>query len=205
MSKKYILIVLFFLIKLKKANSTNKTDYKFGSNCLIHNQEFKYEYLYTSNDLDIEHIFKKNIYTRLLSKVDDFNKIRWSLIKSSNESFEYFIKSSYYNEVLCASNRFSYIFSVRRYVKREYIKNYKEIPKNCRWIIKKDLTSKKFDDVYTISNVYYRNEHLYVASFFFKKTFYSRRIFLWNIKTQNISSNKFRWQIDCNNGHFLWI
>jgi hypothetical protein len=174
--------------------------------CLIHNKEYSYEYLYQSNEND------SNAYVYPIANLKDFEKIRWDLIEFFDEN--YLIKSIKTNSYLCASSLKNSSFglsSTRRMLHTSATSSY-----NCIWNIKKvsEINSKK--RTYFIWNSLY-NEQLYATrAYFFKKNSDKRNVYLWRSKSKHASifsayfqssheTDRFKWIIDCSTGTFLSI
>ena len=186
-------IIIFLIIPVLKA----QTSLEFGSNCLIHNEAYKFEYLHASNENAIKKI--ESAYLKPLVKVNDFNKIRWSLIETKSKRGQYYLKSSFYGDYLCARSSYADIFQSIRKVIRLNVK----IPHNdCKWKISK-LKSKTSNNTYLVTNVFF-NEILYAASYFFPYWIYEKRIYLSN-NMNYLKPGKYKWIIDCKKGDYLWI
>jgi hypothetical protein len=150
----------------------------FGSECLIHNFEYRFEYLHSSLSKN-EAI--KPVHLIPLRKVNDFSNMRWSLIETNNQSEIFYLKSSFYGDFLCASSSFVDLFQSRREVFRLEINEnlYQTKFNNCKWSIKRVNSNKMKIKTYSIINVLYE-EPLYASSYFFQKKFDNREIYLWN-------------------------
>ncbi len=163
----------------------------FGINCLIHNNQYENEYLYS---LDERKAWtkepKKFVNLIKLERVKNFSNLRWSLIETTNGSQQYFMKSLNHDDNLCATSIHADNFHLRRTVIRLKLNTGWDI---CKWKIQK-LNSNTSNRTYTITNVFY-NEPLYAASFFFQTKAGKREIFLWHKKDFN--SKKFKWIIEC--------
>ena len=195
-----IIILMFTLATISIQNvqaQTNST--QFANNCMIHNQEYSYEYLYSMNEQRMSRLTKNNVYTCPLKQVKNFNNLRWSIVENNSEI--YYLKASYFDEYLCASFNFIDIFHTRRIVRGIKINQSRNIYENCQWKIKK-VNSKTSNSTYSIINAFY-DEQLYAASFPFKQGSHYRQTFLWHKK--DTKSNKFKWIIDCAKGKYLWI
>ena len=184
-----------------------------GSECLIHNKEYSYEYLYQSNDKSTIKENALNAYIYPIGKLKDYDTIRWDMIEIFDENYLLkSIKSSYY---LCASN--TKHGSLGSSMTRRILYTSVSSSYNCIWNIKKvkeDIKNiKKNNRTYLIWNSLY-NEQLYAPTFLFKTNFEKRNIFLWRSKQKDsISSlvkfshetDRFKWIIDCSTGTFLSI
>lgn len=199
---------LFFILFIKNLNEILLDSVPIMQ-CLIHNFEYKYEYLYGSDDESSE----SNVFTYPLRKIDDFQKIVWEFIpikiKNGNRSYIgslYFIKSvKYPDEYFCATNNFKTMSLTRRLVKRiklnqtQLVSNFK-----CYWNIEElDLKNHtRVNHAYIIKNIYFQKP-LYAASFFFNIGYHERSVYLWFNKI-NIYLNKYKWLIDCSQGDFIY-
>ena len=186
-------IIIFLIFPVLKA----QTSVEFGSNCLIHNEAYKFEYLHASNENTIKKI--QSAYLKPLSKVNDFNKIRWSLIETKSQSGQYYLKSSFYGDYLCAKSSYADIFhSIRKVIRL----NVKTPFNDCKWRISK-LMSKTSNNTYMIKNVFF-DEVLYAASYSFPYWINEKEIFSSN-SMNNFKTGKYKWIIDCKKGDYLWI
>jgi hypothetical protein len=193
--KLLILILLIFPISSSELRS-KISDY--DSSCLIRNYQYQLEYLYSSNEkfssLNVE---KKVVYSTSLGKLDDYNKIRWSLIEIKNESGQYYLKSSYYGDYLCAKSNLDGAFRSKRKVIR--VKNDKTISlmmNKCQWKIKK-VDLKRTVNKYLIMNAFY-DEPLYAVANFLPTKVEKREIYLSNKK--DFILENFKWIIECQTG-----
>ena len=217
----FLMILNFQAFVLASSNvMNNQTHLKikrpYSFECLIHNQEYGYEFLYHSNDTTSK--LKSNVYTYPMEHVAKLDRIRWHIVPKSvslNSKNEPIIETVYLktqdsNKYLCASNRHVDRFKQRR---RIYIMN-KQDDKSCEWILenmKSDYTNTKYDNennnnkskdsdkiliVTRITNLKYK-EALYAASNFFKKDRYNRNIYSWHEKNLTSKSKQFNWIIDC--------
>ena len=127
--------------------------------------------------------------------VDDFDKLRWTLVKVNNSANgTFYLKSTKYDEYLCASNSFADLYGMRRNIMRLQIDmTYTSFHSKCQWKLEK-INSNLNDNTYSIWNLMYQ-EPLYAASFLFKETSNKRSIFLWY--KPSINSNKLKWTVDC--------
>jgi hypothetical protein len=199
------MIYCFFLIILVivKLNKAKTNENKFGNECLIHNKQYSHEYLYTSDDKNIDQLYKRNVYTYPLDKINDFEKIRWNIIKIGNSNERFLIKSNLYNEFLCASDKYNDLFDMRLVIKRLKMDIRLFLNSSrCEWKIKEIKNKLSNQSVYTIWNLEY-NRPLYAASFLFNREINKRNIFLWY--KSKTDSEKFKWFIDCRRGNYQWI
>ena len=182
--------------------SSSSSSSKFGSNCLIHNEAYRFEYLYSINENNKKMSSQKNVHLMPLSKVNDFNNLRWSLIETQNKSGQFYLKSSLFDDYLCASFEYGDLFRLRRKVMRIKINSTNlNALENCKWILKQ-VDLEKSNSRYLITNVLF-DQALYAATYFFQIQLYKRDVFLWNKK--NVNSKKFKWVIHCLTGYHLWI
>ena len=183
-------LILIHLLNLAvlKADDQKQTN-NFGTDCLIHNNQYKFEYLYSPSEMI------PTVQLISLNKVNDFNNFRWSLVETRNQSGLYYLKSSYFGDYLCALFDFGDIFEKRRSVARLKIDKNLYSLNNCQWKIKQH---KSIFRTYSIVNLLF-DEPLYASRYLFQ-----RKIFLWHSEN-NIDSKKFKWIIDCQSGHHLWI
>ncbi len=146
------------------------------SECLIRNQKYKQDYLYTTNKV---YVYKKKPFymrkTNLmrLDKVDNFGSLRWSISKAfSNDT--YFIKSHLYpGNYLCAIDEFQDLFNMKRSIQRLSVASddLSQL-KYCEW---KFVRSEPDKQSYRIWNQMFKQK-LYAA-----KSIYTteRNIYLW--------------------------
>ena len=198
---KNFLILIFIIIPLLKAEDNVQQTDMAESKCLIHNGEYKFEYLYSSSNENNEtlkqqmDIKKGSVHIMPLSKVKDFNILSWSLIETKNQSGEFYLKSSFSGDYLCASFDFGDIFRMRRKLVQLKM-NIKLNPLDtCKWKINQ-VDPRTSYNTYSIRNVHF-DEQLYAATYFFQ-----REIFLWR-KKKISNSKKFKWVIDCQSGLHL--
>ena len=185
-SKTYFILINMLISALNAERSND-----FGTDCLIHNDQYEFEYLYSPNENT------KSVDLINLKKVNDYNKLRWSLIETRNQSGQYYLKSSYFGDYLCALLNFGDIFQMRRRVARFKIDTNMSLFNNCKWTIKQH-NSNLPSNIYSIVNVLF-DEPLYASKYLFQK-----EIYLWHRK-KNADSKKFKWIIYCQSGHHIWI
>jgi hypothetical protein len=198
--QKYLFVFMLIILLAKGESEINSKHTNFGIDCLIHNDAYRYEYLYSSNENKTNGgNSMKNIVNLIpLAKVNHFDKIRWSLIQTNSESEQFHLKSSFYGDYLCASANHDDFFRTRRLVIKQNnhfkVKNKRyDLLDNCKWTIKRSDSKSSLISTYTITNVFY-DEGLYAASYFFHKPNDHREVFLSNIKGTN--PRKFKWIID---------
>ena len=196
-NKKYLILMIHLLILATLKANNPKQSNDFGTDCLIHNDQYQFEYLYSPN--------KNTSLVRLipLDKVDDFNKLRWSLIEIDDHQSngQFYLKSSYFDDYICATNMFADFLGLRRKVMRVRLKKDDLLDNNCKWILKKK-SSITLDNKYIITNVLF-DQSLYAYSYFFKRNIFQREVYLWHKK--NAKSKTMKWMIDCQTGKHLWI
>lgn len=169
--------------------------------CHIENKKYRLEYLYTSDDLiDLnrnEFIYERRVYTYPFGKIDDFNKLKWSLIPSNYTQEAYFIKSTKYNQYLCASNQFEDMFRLRQIIYR----HESIMSKKCEWFFDKVNYHYSKTPLFTIRNVKY-NKLLYATTFFYMSVNQKRSVFLWYNSNLKRLNNEFKWIVDCSKGSY---
>ena len=188
----FTIIILLMASYIKTQNKMVRKNFMYE--CLIQNQEYSYEYLYTN-----EH--GKNVYVRPIGKIDNFHKIKWIIIETANHTDKYLMKNSHDDEFLCASSRFNDIFKARRVVEKFKLNLSTDKFENCFWKIQHTTgNSNSSKQTYTIINAFY-NQPLYAASFLFKTNLVNRKVYLWHDK-KSLNSKKFKWFIDCKSGGY---
>ena len=195
----HIQLFLFFSIFLKCSLQldtvfTNKS-VKFIE-CLIHNEQYSYEYLVNLPNI-VDTMTQLNTYP--LSLINNFNRIKWLLIRTGyNSSNLFYLKSMTRNEFLCAStDEHVWKKKKRRKIKLVHLDSMIKNDFTCKWSFKK--VNKQTTNKYTIWNNYF-NESMYASFFVHRFDIYSRYVYLWNEKPD---SKQFNWFIDCNKGVFL--
>ena len=196
------IFLIFFTFPVDAKSSISSLD------CLIHNREYSYEYLYDENDElhEFEKYLKLNIFTTHLSKVRNYEKITWELIPNMKKDAIY-LKNKNSNNYLCASNLFLSPMKVRRTLYTSKVKQ----GDNCLWKLNEIMknTTKTRNEIYDeddddeltaktylIWNVKY-NQQMYAPTFFFKTDKHRRNVYLWNDRKNVYKSNKFKWVLDC--------
>ena len=214
MFTKKFLHLIFFIIPLLRAEISASTaiinNFEYNKDCLIHNYEYRFEYLFSSkneNKTKQSEVNKNKNDINLvpLGKVNNFNSIRWSLIETKNQSEQFFLKSSFYGDYLCASFKFADYFHTRRLLVKvdDDSNDQNKLLDNCKWKINRIDSKKSTITTYSIMNVHF-NQPMYAASYFFQRKIDQRDVFLWHNK-KNVNSKKFKWIIDCKSGDYLWI
>ena len=206
--------MLFFLFcSMIEQNVLESSKIEPFKECLIHNLEYKYEYLYASET----NKFAKDVFTYPLKWIDDFQKITWNFIpikirnleknQSYTEKSFYFIKSAKYtDEYLCGPDKLEAIYSSHGIVKR-YRVNVKQLLSkfSCYWDVEEiNLMnySNKNEHAYTIKNIYF-SKRLYPLASFFNFINMKKNIYLWFNKS-DLYLNKYKWLIDCSKGDFIY-
>jgi hypothetical protein len=208
--------LLVFLI-LIHSNQIKSNDIDTFQHCLIHNLKYSHEYLYASKKKHATY----NIWTTLLSKVDDFNKITWIFIPVNVEFLQmdpmmntthYLIKNGKYeNQYLCASNQLQKMsLDDRLLIKLSTIKHFDQFHNyDCYWTFEKVYVKKTIDgfkeseSAFMIKNMLV-NEPMYAASMFFNTGWYKRSVFLY-LPKKSIILEKCLWNIDCSKGEYLFM
>lgn len=203
-----------FMIFISLYYSINANEIETFKECLIHNLQYSREYLYTSDDPNWPNqknmYVKRNMFTYPLSKVNDYEKITWILIPAKSpfqiNRTNYLIKSGKYeNEYVCAINEHEIFSKNRRIIMRmKLISHMIKTHLNCHWTIETKYSPKLNRTTHTFKNVLFDDEHVYAASPFFSVGWYKRSVYLWSERTDlKLSSNKFKWMIDCSRGDYL--
>ena len=104
--------------------------------CLIHNKEYKYEYLFSS-----AYLYKRNVYTYPLKHLNDFNQIRWKLVKTpiDDDNVVYLTRNVNSQEYyLCASKQFADSCCQKKRRLLELIKfnssfGIEQMGESCKW------------------------------------------------------------------------
>jgi hypothetical protein len=184
------------------------------SECLIRNQKYKYDFLYTADKVLIYQ--KKYFYLRKtnlmrLDKVDKFESLRWSISKAfSNDT--YFIKSKLYpGNYLCALNEFQDLFKLKRSIQRLSV-NSTDVKKlkSCEWKFESIGANKTTFSIWNklygtpllpaknpFSKVPARNE---IVSILME----GRPVYLWYNSKVKIT-DELKWHIECQTGDYRWI
>jgi hypothetical protein len=190
---KIIFTVIFFILIQSISNDN------ISFECLIHNDEYKHEYLYTSDQLDPADYYKRKVYTfpldRLINSIDHldaFDKIKWRLVPVGDSNDTFYMINYQFDEHLCASNIHLDLFELRRKVST--VKHDEPIDyKNCEWRLEQQTVADEKLNRFIIWNVKHR-EPLYAASTLFKTLSYKRNVFTWHSIP---NSKQFVWIVDC--------
>ena len=210
MFRNIFLIFQLSIIFISQSNvSTNDaTNHVNFNECFINNQKYLFEYIYTSNENN-----NHNVYTCSLDELDkmnDFERIIWSLIPTSDDSNinEYYIRQKYHQDLyLCATNKFELALQPRykyhktsqRFIQSVSIQNKHKLSKimnECVWSL--DQVKK---NTYIIRNKF-KNETLYAGSQLGKFGKMMRNVYLWPHNVQLNTQTEFRWNIICSNDLF---
>jgi hypothetical protein len=76
--------------------------------CIIQNNLFRNEYLYTCDDLDEHQYYRRHIYTKKFVNLNSLDEIKWTLIPVKVDKNIYYLKNNKYSEYLCVSKRMQY-------------------------------------------------------------------------------------------------
>ena len=164
MFKKSLSVLIFLIIPLLRANELSE----FGSNCLIHSVAFSHGYLHSSNETKTtEDQVKNQVSVRPLGRVNDFNNIIWSFVETAKQSGQFYLKSTQFEDYLCATNTFSDIWHTKRIVKRLKIDTSSGFLDNCKWKMTR-MDTKKSNSTYLIRNVFFRGTIVRCFIFFSK-------------------------------------
>jgi hypothetical protein len=193
---------LFFLGIICICELINKIQAEFGPDCLVHNKEYKFEYLastyystHPSKSTEVSRVY----LTRLEKLKKDFDAIKWSISKSNKRSQTFYLRSQKYDEYLCASTKVDSFLGRRRSVQTFKLeKSELHFYTQCEWKLRQ-----LSNDSFLIWNDYYK-EPLYTASRFFNLDVHKRSVFLWNGRLTGLD-NTFKWIVDCRGRHFHWI
>ena len=83
---------------------------------------------------------RNNVFLFKLGKVNDFNHLRWSIYetKDNNKEDEFYLKSSYFGDYLCATfNSPDNLFISRGKINKLKIITAFDNSDNCKWSIQK--------------------------------------------------------------------
>ena len=186
-------ILLIHLLSLHSLIGSTKS-----TECLIHNNAYKFDYLYPSSELHIKYnpLRIRYIYASSLSRVKSLDTLRWKIIQIKGTHF--YLKSvKYPNEYMCASSSHSDLLRRKRRLqtKLDINSTMMNIGKECEWSIERSITN----NGYNIWNVLYQ-EPMYSTSYYFKFESEKRNVFLWH---KSPDSAQFEWIIDCKVGDFF--
>jgi hypothetical protein len=211
MTKKILALALAFSLSLtflmaKKSRLVEARLQTSAQNdaCFVHNYKYRFEFLARATNSTrlkfrnkIETSMGSNTFLISLDQINDYERIKWNIIRARNQGEVFYLKNSKYGEYLCATNMFETVFVKRRLVTSiKMDANKIEAIKKCQWKVK-ELRG----NIYTIWNVF-ANEPLYTASFLFKRGWNERNVFLWHEKNATIIRSEFAWIIECNKNTF---
>jgi hypothetical protein len=172
----------------------------FPFECLIHNENYGFEFLYHSNEMINSNRSTAVPYIYPMKNLPSLDRIRWTLKATRDDSdLETVLFKSYKsNKYLCASD-----LHLDRTKKRRIIYLSSSFEKDaCEWKLE-NVVNKGRDQLdgqikNYITNIKY-DEPLYAPSYFFKKDRFKRNIYLWKDKNEKLNSKKFNWIIECSN------
>jgi hypothetical protein len=181
--------------ELAKSNITQPDSSRSG--CIIQNSYYFYNYLYTTkNHFNLDGTLFRSTNSVPLIIVDNFEKIKWTLLSKSNSSATtfYLENEDRPNLFLCAFGKFDDIFRTRRLVKTlEIDKPSLKLFKNCEWKLRAD--GKK--NLFTIWSVLY-SDALYASPYSMKERVEQRNLFLGKSR-KVFNKPQFKWWIECPN------
>lgn len=169
--------------------------------CLIQNNQFRYEYLYTCDDLDERQFYRRHIFTNTIANLNSLDEIKWTLIPVVIEKNIYYLKSNKYNEYLCVSKKIQfhrsncYVNSNKRMAHTfKYNPNVTNLKDKyqCQWYLENVDFNK-----YRIWNVLY-NQMLFAESDCFNSSIRLNRTKRGVYLTHKPNSKSY-WMIDCFN------
>jgi hypothetical protein len=115
--------IIFLILCLTPLTTTFAKKRNLMYECVLHNQEYKYEYLYVTRETDesISDTTKlftlHKVYTYPLIHLNDFDRIKWRFELIKNQANDtYYLINLKYNEYLCATDSHSDYFFMRRKV-----------------------------------------------------------------------------------------
>jgi hypothetical protein len=193
----YLILTVLVVIKAQDSQQESKNETSAIFDCVIYNLEYSFEFLYDSSDVVYFDHSKSVPYTFPITKVLNYDRIRWYLIPKLNDTrFEIFnIKSFKSGKYLCSADIFVDSFKTRRKI----MMSKKHFGRRCEWRLI-SFKARDFENDDSIINYIYNVEYeepLYAASYFFKRDHLKRNIFLWHNKKEAKTSTKFNWMIDC--------
>jgi hypothetical protein len=192
----YYYITILILVQNTKLIESNLAQIE----CLIQNNQFKYEYLYTCDDLDEHQYYRRHIYTNTIINLNNLDEIKWTLIPVLIDKYTYYLKSNKYNEYLCVSKRLQYhrsncyVNSNKRMAHTfKYNSNLTSLKDKhqCQWRLENVDFNK-----YKIWNVLY-NQMLFAESDCFKSKRLNRA--KRSVYLTHKPNSKSYWMIDCFN------
>jgi hypothetical protein len=204
----FILIYINNLSHIVNTSSeyTQQQDFKVNSNCLIENEKYNSEFLYTCESREYPTAFVDQHNTK---HIKDFDQMRWIFTPvNNNDDYNnktfYFIINSFYDMLLCSSNTRIGFFDKRRKLSMQNLFKINDFDnEECIWYVEpakklygKYITNKKLmnKDKYIIWNFKYA-EPLYAGSFFLKQVKSKRRnVYTWHKKP---NSGQFVWNLHC--------
>jgi hypothetical protein len=189
------LIIVFDIIILMLISSDFSLCYQMklaqARDCLIRNMNYKTEFLYTPNGL--------NVYTDEVDNVSDFDQLRWFILPiiDTQNNTNFYIVNTEFDKLLCTTFKRD-LFNKRRNI---YLENFNDLSLEklnfkCLWSFRSnEKTLSNDDQKVTIWNVNYK-EPLYAANFLYKSNFLNskRNVFTYN---SNPNSKQFFWHIIC--------
>ena len=189
------------------SQSIESINQKFEPQCVIHNNLYPQEYLfttkehYTTNEKLRQSFIKRNVCIYPLYKIINFNRITWTFIPVKNKNHTFLIKNNKFNDYLCAFNKTRDLNGIKP-ILNKLNQNGIETHRKCIWKLEKVDSNKR---LYYIWNFEY-NQPIYSSSVFIKKNSFKRGVYLWpkTVKSSKNLPEKFIWIIDCINGQFLW-
>jgi hypothetical protein len=102
-------ILLSILLQIDPNESSSPSR---SPKCFIRNQFYSDEYLYTSKRIVSDNFAIQSTFLYKLHKTDELNKMVWTMLKVRNKNNTYYMKSTAYNQYLCAFNNMADVFKV---------------------------------------------------------------------------------------------
>jgi hypothetical protein len=201
--KKFCLILFLIFISqdlaLSSTENRSQNNTKLHMNkCVISNQKYPIDYLYTTNQLDK----RTNVQLHQLDELDEFDQIIWKLIpvvgdqNTSDNLNKFYLKSELFDYYLCSSDKFQQVITSRykfHSTRQRLVQvKSKQGMDECKWIFEKVNQVK--GSTYIIKNSLH-NEMLYAGSNSQKITKYRRNVYLWPHVPTN--SEQFKWYVVC--------
>ncbi len=188
------LLNLSFFLLISILNKVDSRSSKQPLECLIENQQYKNEYLYSSftySPVNGQHmVFTNQINQRDIQK---FSQVKWKFIPIEKLNDTFMISNSFFNEYLCSANYHMDLFNHRRIIGTfDLTKEMYDLNsiKKCMWKLEK---IKEGQNEFLIWNLKYR-ESFYAASSLFKNMKKKRNVFTYYSKPD---SKQFLWKISC--------